>query len=220
MKGLTMKRIVFALVALLVLSGVAFAEPKRITRANVADPDRLEVILNAMDTEIDALRTLCNQQRTALLGDIVLTETALAIGSATTCVSYSAFAYAINGTKYELTASATGKSITSAEITTIAQNKYGAIAFQVGTNGTVDIVQAPLNSTGYDSAALAAAALPAVAADHARMGYITVMDTAGAFTPGPTALSSGTVTEAYVNTGTLFSGVTSSAVSEQTTRGK
>jgi hypothetical protein len=113
-----MKRIVFALVALLVLTSMAFAEPKRITRANVADPDRLEVILNAMDTEIDALRVLCNQQRAALLG------------------------------------------------------------------------------------------------------YITIIKTDGAFTPGTTALNAANTTTAYTNTGTLFSGITSGVVAERTTRGK
>lgn len=220
MKGRTMKRLFAAFVILLVLGGVAFAEPPRITRENVQDPVRLERILNAMDTEIDAIRTLINQQRLALLGDVFLTQTALAIGSATTCVSYSASAYMINGTKYEITASSVGKSITSAEITTIYQNKYGAIGFDVGINGTVDLVQAPANATGYASAALAAAALPASAADHARMGYITIIKTDGAFTPGTTALNAANVTVVYTNTGTLFSGVTSGAVTERTYRGR
>ncbi len=79
------------------------------------------------------------------------------------------------------------------------------MAFEIGVNGTVDAVEATANSTGYASAALAVAGLPAVATDHARMGYVTAMKSDGAFTFGTTDLNAANTTVAYTDLGTAFS---------------
>lgn len=197
--------------------------------------ESLVKVLKSMDTEIDALRVLANELRTdhattkavidaltaAVQGNYVITSPALAIGSTTTHVSNIGFNYIINGALYYKAAVAAG---TAPGNDVIPQNKYGAVALDIGTNGTVDVVEATDNATGYASAALAIAAIPAVAADHARMGTVTAIKTDGAFTFGTTALSAANSTVAYTNSTGLFAQITgtgpatltAAAVTEQT----
>jgi len=80
----------------------------------------------------------------------------------------------------------------------VPQNKYGAFAFDLGTDGVYDVVPATGNITGYDTADLAYAALPAVASSHWRSGYATAMNSSGAFIPGTTSLSAANVTALVV----------------------
>jgi hypothetical protein len=83
---------------------------------------------------------------------------------------------------------------------TIPQNKYGAVAFDIGADGTIDAIEATDNATGYDSAALAIAGIPAVAASHTRLGTVTAMSTeAGGFVFGTTALDAANTTVAYTD---------------------
>ena len=197
--------------------------------------ESLVKVLKSMDTEIDALRTLANELRTdhatfksvtdstvaALTGDYVLTSPDLAIGSTATAVSNAAFNYLINGTLYYKAAVAAG---TAPGNDVVPQGKFGAVAFDIGTDGTIDAVEATANATGYASAALAAAALPAVAADHARMGYVTATKSDGAFTFGSTELGAANTTVAYTSSTGVFAAIsgaapatlTAAAVTEQT----
>jgi hypothetical protein len=83
---------------------------------------------------------------------------------------------------------------------TIPQNKYGAVGFEIGADGTIDAIEATDNATGYDSAALAIAGIPAVAAAHTRLGTVTAMSTeAGGFVFGTTELSAANTTVAYTD---------------------
>lgn len=120
----------------------------------------------------------------------------LAIGSTKTNVAYAAFKYYIGGTEYSLSAQTVGVALGT---TVVPINKYGCIAFEVGTNGTVDVIEASANSTGYNTAALALAGLPAKQASHVRFGYITVIKTDGGFTFGTTNLDAANVTTAYTS---------------------
>lgn len=147
-------------------------------------------------TLVNELKSLLNEVRNLFAGDYLVTKTTLAIGSTTTAVSNAAFDYVVNGTRYSKAAVAAG---TAPGNDVIPQSKFGAVAFDIGTDGTIDAIEASDNATGYASAALAAAGLPAVAADHVRMGYVTATKSDGAFTFGTTDLNAANTTVAYTD---------------------
>jgi hypothetical protein len=124
---------------------------------------------------------------------------ALAIGSTNTAVATGAFTFDISGTGYSKTAVAAG---TAPGNDVIPQSKYGAVALDIGADGTIDAIEATDNATGYNSAALAIAGLPAVAASHTRLGTVTAMKSDGNFTFGTTALNAASTTVAYTSTAT------------------
>lgn len=126
----------------------------------------------------------------------LITSAGLAIGSTITAVSTTAFAYVINGTVYTKTAVATG---TAPGNDIIPQSKFGAVALDVGIDGTIDSIEAYQNAAGYTSAALAATGLPPVADEHIRLGYVTATKSDGAFTFGTTALNVANSTVAYTS---------------------
>lgn len=130
-------------------------------------------------------------------GDILMTTPTLAIGGTNTAVSSIAFTYTVNGTVYSKAAVSAG---TAPGNDVVPQNKYGAVAFDIGSDGTIDAIEAADNATGYASAALAIADIAAVAADHVRMGTVTAIKTDGAFTFGTTALNAANSTVAYTST--------------------
>jgi len=129
--------------------------------------------------------------------DFVLTSPTLAVGSNADDVASAAFSFVINGVSYSKAAVTTG---TGPGNDVIPQNTYGAVAFDIGANGTIDAIEAADNATGYASAVLAIAGVAAAASDHCRMGYVTAMKSDGAFTFGTTELSAENVTEAYLST--------------------
>jgi len=147
-------------------------------------------------TLVNELKSLLNEVRNLFAGDYLVTKTTLAIGSTTTAVASAAFDYVVNGTRYSKAAVTTG---TAPGNDVIPQSKFGAVAFDIGTNGTIDAIEASDNATGYASAALAVAGLPAVAADHVRMGYVTATKSDGAFTFGTTDLDAANTTVAYTD---------------------
>jgi hypothetical protein len=155
-------------------------------------------------TATDDLKTLLNSVRNALAGDSVLGKAVLAIGSTPTAVASGAFFYLINGVLYQKAAVTAG---TAPGNDVIPQAKYGAVAFDIGADGTIDAVEATANATGYDSAVLAVAGLPAVASDHVRMGYVTATKSDGAFTFGTTQLDAANSTVAYTDTGSALASV-------------
>lgn len=184
---------------------------KKINHEAVSSAEELVKLFKAFDTEVDAVRSLVNELRDdhatlltalgAMSGDYLVTSAELGIGSTPANVASLQFSFVINGKLYTKAAVAAG---TAPGNDVIPQNKYGAVAFDIGTNLTIDAVEAAANATGYDSAGLAAAGIPAVEADHVRIGYVTVMKSDGGFTFGSTALSDGNTTEAYNNTAGLF----------------
>jgi hypothetical protein len=181
------------------------------------DGDLVKVLKNVRDivnelqadhatfkTVTDDLKTLLNSVRNTLAGDAVLGDAALAQGSTPANVANSAFYYLINGVLYLKAAVAAG---TAPGNDVVPQNKYGAVALDIGADGTIDAVEATDNATGYNSAVLAAAALPAVASDHVRMGYVTAMKSDGNFTFGTTDLAAANTTVAYTDTGSALASV-------------
>lgn len=161
-------------------------------------------------TVTDDLKTLANGIRTALSGDYLWNTVTLAQGSTPTAVSTTAFYYTINGAMY-LKAAVTAGTAPGNDV--VPQGLYGAVAFDIGADGTIDAIEATDNATGYASAALAAAGLPAVAADHVRTGYVTASKSDGAFTFGTTELAAANTTVAYTSgTGTMVAAL-GSAVS-------
>lgn len=139
-------------------------------------------------------------------GNAVLGHPGVAIGSDADRIATGAFSYQIDGAVYTKTAVTAG---TSPGTEVVPQAKYGAVALDIGTNGTLDAVSAPANATGYNSAALAVAALPTPEAGHARVGYVTVTKSDGAFTFDTTAFNASNVTTVFVQgplSGALSSG--------------
>lgn len=124
----------------------------------------------------------------------------LGIGTTTTHVKTDDFIYYIAGTKYSKAAVPAGSALAGANI---PSGKYGAWRLEIGADGTMDVVAATGNATGYNSAVLALAGLPAVQASHVAVGTVTVSKSDGDFTPGTTALSAATVTEAFTDDTTL-----------------
>ena len=126
----------------------------------------------------------------------LITNAGLAIGSTATAVSTIAFSYIISGTTYSKTAVAAG---TAPGNDVIPAATYGAVAFDIGSDGTIDAIEAYLNSTGHATAALAVAGLPQVAKGHIRLGYVTAIKSDGVFTFGTTSLIAANTTVAYTS---------------------
>jgi len=127
----------------------------------------------------------------------IKTGAALAIGGTKTNVYSGAFTFDAAGAGYAKAEVAAG---TSPGAATTPQNKYGAVAFDIGADGNIDAVQCTNIATGFDSAALAVADLPAAAAGHARMGYVTAMSTdAGGFVWATTEFDNADSTVAYTS---------------------
>ncbi len=89
----------------------------------------------------------------------------------------------------------------------VPQGKFGAVAFDIGTDGTIDAIEASANATGYTTAALAIAGVPAAAASHARLGYVTASGSAAAFTFGTTLLDAANTTVAYTDADTALEAI-------------
>ena len=120
---------------------------------------------------------------------------ALAIGtSSAAAVKNGAFYFSVDGHSYY---KATAETALSGD--TVPQNKYGAWRLECATDGTISIVAAADNATGYATAALAIAALENESSQRACMGYVTAINTAGTFIPGTTELSAAGVTDTYTD---------------------
>lgn len=126
--------------------------------------------------------------------DGMLTSAALAIGTTLTNVANGLFTYFIAGVPYSKPAYGAG---TAPGNDVIPMGKYGAVALDIGADNAVDVIEAAGNAAGYNTAALAIAGIPAVAASHVRMGTVTAMKSDGAFTFGATALNAVNSTVAY-----------------------
>jgi len=176
---------------------------RRININVASNADELIAVLNALQNQIDNLiaqNTIDVANSAILAGDQILSPPTLAIGSTPTAVSNVAFTYQINGQTYNKAAVAAG---TAPGNDVVPQSLYGAVAFDIGINGTVDAIEAADNATGYASAALAIADIAAVAADHVRMGTVSVIKSDGTFTFGTTQLDDANTTEVYTDAGSI-----------------
>ena len=195
--------------------------------ANVSDAFHLRKAIEAVREELVDLRALANDARTVVnniygvvTGNYIITPPGLAMGSTKQNVANNLFYYSIAGQVYAKAAIAAG---TAPGNDVIPQGKYGAVAFDIGTNGTIDAIEATANATGYASAVLAKAGLPAPASGHARIGYVTATSSSGAFTFGTTAFDAANTTVVYTGYTTMIGAInsldniTEAAVSEALT---
>ena len=144
----------------------------------------------------DAAVVLVNDIRAKLKGNYPITKTGLAVGSTATDIATGALDFTVAGVRYSKAAVAAG---TPPGTDVIPSGTYGAVALDIGVNGTIDAISAAANATGYASAALAIAGIPAAAAAHARLGTATVVKSDGDFTFGTTLLSAANVTDVYTD---------------------
>lgn len=112
--------------------------------------------------------------RTGLLTTGTLAVHSTAEQFKTTATAY----YRINGVQYSKAAT-TGMTFTAAHVVTAS--KFGVILVQVDAAGAVT-TKVPSATQAYNTAALAAAALPAPDANKAVLGYIAVANNAGDWT--------------------------------------
>ena len=152
-----------------------------------------------LSTKITAIIDQVNNIVNKLKGDYPVSKPGLTFGStdASKVKNAAAFDYTINGVKYSKAISETAFAGTEGAIPS-AGDLYGAWRVVIDAAGTTTIQEAAANDTGYATAALALAALPAVPADKAGLGTVTVLAADGtAFTPGTTELSAANITDAY-----------------------
>jgi len=147
-----------------------------------------------IDTPTQGATMVCYTAQVSSTG--IKTGAALTTGTTNTAVASGAFQFDIAGTGYAKAAVADG---TAPGNDIIPQTKFGAVAFDIGADGTIDAVEATDNATGYNSAILAVGGLPAVAAAHTRMGNVTATKSDGDFTFGTTALDAAGTTVAYTS---------------------
>lgn len=149
----------------------------------------------SVDTPTRGDKITCHTAKIASTG--IKTGGALAIGSTTDKVANGAFEFDAAGQGYAETADAVG---TELNAITTPQNKYGAQALDIGADGTIDPISCTNIATGFDSAVEAAADLPASAASHARIGYVTAMrSNVAGFVWGTTGLDDAETTEAFTS---------------------
>lgn len=156
------------------------------------------------ETNITNIITLVNDIRSKLKGDYLVSKPSLAIGTTTTAVSNVAFTFTINGVQYSKAAVAAGVAPGN---DVIPQSLYGAVALDIDASGTVTIAEAAANATGYASAVLAIAGIPALAADKVRMGTVTATKSDGDFTFGTTDLNAANTAVAYTDGQTHFEAI-------------
>ena len=157
--------------------------------------------LDTTNAAVDVIEGDIRSLIATLKGSYNISAPTLAIGSTKSAVSNIAFTYQINGVSYAKAAVAAG---TAPGNDVIPQGKFGAVAFDIGADGTIDVVEAAANATGYNTAVLAVAGLAEPGISHARMGYVTASKSDGAFTFGTTLLDAANTTVAYTDSPTMF----------------
>jgi hypothetical protein len=164
--------------------------------SDLTDGEATTEKVDATAVTADANTVLVNDIRAKLKGNYPVSRPALAIGSTTTAVSNVAFDFTIAGVRYSKAAVAAG---TAPGNDVVPQALFGAVAFDIGVDGTIDAIEAADNATGYASALLAIAGIPVAAAGHARMGNVTATKSDGAFTFGTTLLNAANTTVVYTD---------------------
>lgn len=100
------------------------------------------------------------------------------------------------GARYKPAANPTGTAPTGSAIPAYT---YGAWRLEISSDQVIDAVAATDNATGYASAALALAGLPELQEEHIAVGTVTVINTAGIFTPGVTSFQAAGVTAIFTD---------------------
>lgn len=165
-------------------------------------------IVNELQTDHATYKTVIDSIIAKLQGNYVIGVPALAIGSTKPDCATALFHYFIGGKHYIKAAVAAGSGLGN---DVIPQNTYGAVALEIGADGTIDAIEATDNATGYASAALALAGIPAVSANHARVGTVSAIKTDGAFTFNTTDLDVANSTVVYTDATTRANAIIESA---------
>jgi len=126
----------------------------------------------------------------------LITASALAIGTTKPNVANGACTVSIAGSRAAIAGVAAGTALSGDNV---PQDKFGAWAIDVTAGDSKSITPAADNATGYDTAAEAIAAIPAVAADKARLGVVTAISDTGVFDPGTTDLDGPAVIDTYTD---------------------
>jgi hypothetical protein len=160
-------------------------------------PSRVRLVNKTRGTEIIWTPDFVDGEGIKFGGTTLLSDPGLAIGSTPANLASGAFSFSINGMSYTKAAVAAGTALTA---TVVPQNKYGAFGLQIPSGGTLAVIDAAANATGYASAALALAAWKAVAPTAANvvLGCVIVICTSGTFTGATTSLAAAGVTATYV----------------------
>jgi len=125
----------------------------------------------------------------------VKTAPSLAIGTSdAAAVANSAFRYVLDSWTRSKAAAETSLSGDA-----VPQSTYGAWQLEIDADGDFTVQAASDNATGYGTAALAVNGLPQRGANRIIVGYVTAINTSGAFTPGTTELSASGVTDTYTD---------------------
>ena len=175
------------------------ANNDRITAPVNSDPRDVIVQFNTLLTNLSTLFA-------GIAGDSVLVQGTLARGTTVTLAT-AAQGIAINGVPV-LVAAQTAQAFGA--LGTIPASKWGVIGVERIAAGTTTFTSGAANyTTGYDTEALAIAALPAQTADKVRVGYVTVLATASTWIAGTDALAGGTggnpaTTTNYYNTPSIY----------------
>jgi hypothetical protein len=164
--------------------------------SDLTDGESTTETIAANEVTMDANTVLVNDIRAKLKGNYPVTLIGLAIGSTKTAVANAAFDFTIGGVRFSKAAVVAG---TAPGNDVVPQALFGAVAFDIGVDGTIDAIEAADNATGYASAVLAIAGIPAAAAGHARMGNVTATKSDGAFTFGTTLLDAANTTVVYTD---------------------
>lgn len=145
----------------------------------------------------DASNTLHIATKTGKVGvNYLITTSGLAVGTTKPNVANDACTVSIAGTRASIGAVAAGTALSGSNV---PQDKFGAWAIDVTVGDAKSITPAADNATGYDTAALAIAGIPAVAKDKARLGVVTAISDTGVFNPGTTDLDAATVIDTYTD---------------------
>jgi hypothetical protein len=177
--------------------------------------DELETLAEQNETSIGALITstgetesLADDIRAKLKGNYLVSLPWLAIGTTPENVANIAFDFQIFGVKCSKDAVAAGTALSGDDVPAAT---YGAWRLEIRVDGTIDIVEAADNATGYADAELAIAGLPDVSDGHASMGVVTATNSDAVFSPGVTSLAAATVTATYADSQTAFQAIVASA---------
>ncbi len=145
----------------------------------------------------DATKVLHLNTKTGKVGvSYLITASALAIGTTKPNVANGACTVSVGGVRATIAAVAAGTALSGSNV---PQNLYGAWAIDVTAADAKSITAADDNVTGYATAALAIADIPAVAKDKARLGVVTAISDTGVFDPGTTDLDDAAVTDTYTD---------------------
>ncbi len=156
-----------------------------------------DVTIQEADAEAGPFTDWASGAFTQVAVDGMLTSSSLGIGAVNTAVATGAFTFFVAGAEYTKAAVAAG---TAPGNDVIPVNKYGAVALDIGVDGTIDVIEAGGNAAGYNTADLAIAGIAGVGGGHVRIGTVTAMRTAGGFTFGTTALNDADSTVVYTDT--------------------